>query len=305
VRSKILVVLVVIFAVGSILNDLYVKQSDKKVSVSVVNTSDSELKYAEYPKPDSKTDLVVLPEYSDVFSEYIGDETQVERDKFIDNITNENSLILTSRETIDFDNLAQNKVTYYSPEGEIRSEQAKTFIITGGEYLTYWFEIFYKNISPSGLQEYNISRKVKPGDVPESPTQTEFGSIGTYACSGVISPNLYRSMARQRAQILTNSASLTIFAGAETYHQQTEGFAIFHAAANQKPFVQSTKMGKAYIIDSSGSITDRSDTAEDKLLQADIRLSNSITMYTRLGEITIYGAIIYMLWIFREQKWKK
>lgn len=295
-KYTLLYLLAGIFFVGYMLNGLYKEPSNKTISVTLLNSSDAQIDYSRYPKPNNKSDLIVLPEYSNVFSDYQEEEIIQTQNEFLEKVATASSLILTSKDTQGENSATENKLVYYSPKGEIEHEQIKTFIIPGGEYLPYWFETFYKIISPSGLAEYNINRKIIPGPSPEKPINTEFGVIGSYACSGVISPMLYRNMARQGAQVLTNSASLTIFAGAETYHQQTEGFAVFHAAANQKPFVQSTKMGKAFIIDSSGKIQKRSDTAADVLLYAEIPLSNSITLYSRVGELTMYLALAYILW---------
>ncbi|MFT4532340.1 MAG: apolipoprotein N-acyltransferase [Candidatus Saccharimonadales bacterium] len=295
---KLLSVVVVIFIAGHSLNAAYNNPAGESISITAINTSSSVINYTMYESPNSSSNLILLPEYSDIFDNRKNTEYASERDDFLKATTVNNSLVITSRETKSADNEAQNDLVYFTANGEIISEQHKTFLIPGGEYLPYWFEVFYSKISPSGLQEYNLSRKVVPGNFAESPTDTEFGAIGSYACSGVISPKLYRSMANQGAQVLTNSASLTIFDGAETYHQQTEGFSIFHAASNQKSFIQSTKMGKAYVINADGKIQQRSGTAEDKLLHADVELSNSKTAYTRFGELTIYFAGIYIIWTY-------
>lgn len=298
-RNTLILILILVHVLGLILSNTYVNPAQKKITISALNTSSAIIDYEKYSiDTQNSADLIVLPEYSEIFTAY-GEKTDLEiQKKFIDKATNESTLIISSRDYQDSGKSSINKLLAYDNSGGIHSIQEKTFIIPGGEYIPYWAEIPFKVIAKNLLANYNVTRKIQTGSVMETPIVTEHGVIGAYACSGVISPPLYRSMAKDGAQVLTNSASLTIFDGSEAYHQQTEGFAKFHASANQKPFIQATKMGKAYIINTKGEITQRSETAEDKYLIESVGLSNSKTPYTRFGELTIYLAILYLVWFY-------
>lgn len=285
---KLAIFISLLVVVGKVISYTYDNNLDKVISVSAINTSDSVIDFRMHQNVN-KSDLIVLPEYSEIFSSNMSDQEN-EKQAYIEQATNANSLLITSKEFYGSNTAASNKLIIYKNSGAVYSEQDKTFIIPGGEYIPYWAEVPFKTIFKDGLAEYNLTRKVLAGTTPEIPTQTEFGVIGAYACSGVISPEVYRELSKQGAEILTNSASLTIFNGSEIYHQQTEGFTKFHAIANRKPFVQATKMGKSYIIDSNGRVLQKSETAEDKHLFHVVKISDSKTIYTQYGELTIYLA---------------
>jgi apolipoprotein N-acyltransferase len=248
-------------------------------------------------------DLLVLPEYSNFFTDSLGkDKLGKYRDRFLTQFANSSdTIIITSTESNrdEVDLTPENSVTHFKADGTIVSSQAKNFLIPGGEYLPWIFRIPLLSIDPTVVATHDASRSVRRGTSIETPITLPNGiTVGSLACSGVISPSLYRRLANQGVNILTNSASLSIFGDAKTYHEQTKGFSRFHAIANRKPFAQSTKQGQSYIISSSGQFLEQSNDSDVSIIQDTVTTTTGKTIYTQFGELVLYLSVGSLAFIF-------
>ncbi len=84
-------------------------------------------------KAESALDAMVLPEYSNYFFNTEGSRTSATLPKGV-------QLVIDSASARHTDKI-HNMVSFYQPDGTVLSQQAKSFLIPGGEYLPYIYHI--------------------------------------------------------------------------------------------------------------------------------------------------------------------
>ncbi len=239
--------------------------------------------------PEKSLDVIVLPEYSEIFQ-----ETAREKDK--NNLTtiamSNDTPVITSVQSVS-GSKNYNTVVVYKPNGEELYRHNKQFLVPIGEAMPYAYTYLFKLIGQGKVIDGTASaREVSKGDTPAEPFSVNNIKLGLQACSGAISPELYRDLVRQGATLLTNSASLSIFYSAPTYHQQAQQMARFMAVANARPFAQATDGSYSFIIDSNGNWIVKSGRINLELIRAKIQLNTHNTLYSVLGEWVILISII-------------
>jgi apolipoprotein N-acyltransferase len=249
-----------------------------------------------------KTDVLVLPEYSQFFIDT--EQTNTEQFKLAQataqEISNANGTIITSTENTSTGKKT-NRVVLYSVAGALKAFNDKTFLIPLGEYMPYVFIGIFKLLSQEQLlyahqQMRQIAQGQSSGAVFSGENNIKLGSL---ACSGAIAPELYRSLARNGAEVLTNSANLGIFTNAPFYHQQSQQFARFIALSNARPYVQSAAGAYSYSLSSDGEFVSKTDDLGFKLQTAQVSLGQPRTIYTIVGEWVVWlSALILIVAVF-------
>ncbi len=237
-------------------------------------------------------DVLLLPEYSQIFQGEDSNATDVDAVQTL--AKNNDTPVITSRQRTE-DTKFYNTVTVYRPDSSIAYQHDKQFLIPVGEAMPYVFVYLFKLLGQSSLVNVsNSTREIIKGSEPARAYQLDGIKLGSMACSGAISPELYRSLVSDGAQILTNSASLSIFDHAPTYHQQAEQMARFMAVANARPYAQATDGSISYIIDSNGRWLARSSQDKIELLQKDVQTNKTKTLYSVIGEWTVFASIVIL-----------
>jgi apolipoprotein N-acyltransferase len=249
-----------------------------------------------------KTDILVLPEYSQFFIDT--EQTNTEQYKLAQTtaqeISNANGSIITSTENTSTGKKT-NRVVMYSVTGALKAFNDKTFLIPLGEYMPYVFIGIFKLMSQEQLlythqQMRQIAQGQSSGAVFSGENNIKLGSL---ACSGAIAPELYRSLARNGAEVLTNSANLGIFTNAPFYHQQSQQFARFIALSNARPYVQSAAGAYSYSVSGDGEFVSKTDDLGFKLQTTQASLGQPRTIYTIIGEWVVWlSALILIAVVF-------
>jgi apolipoprotein N-acyltransferase len=238
------------------------------------------------PLPEKNTDILVAPEYSLIFN-------NKNYETFLKNSLGPQTTLITSVATDG--KPGQNELTLYETGGGFVNKQPKTFLIAGGEYMPYIFSGFFKAIKQEYLTKaFNDSQQIKKGSTPEQAVQLHKVKTGSLVCSGVLALSEYRRLTNEGAEVLTNSASLSLIANASLYHVQEGYLTRFHSIANARPFIHSSRSGESYILDANGTEKAHA-TGNSQLLNAQVKASNRKTPYTILGEWTVLLGIIFTL----------
>jgi apolipoprotein N-acyltransferase len=235
-------------------------------------------------KPNS-IDLLVMSEYSDIFNQQ---SLKNDTDFAKRSMTNSEAPIITSRQR-SVNNNNYNTITVYNQNANITYEYDKQFLIPIGEAMPYALRVLMK---VTKQDNYISVREVTRGNNAARAYTSDGLRLGSLACSGAISPELYRYLVKDNAQILTNSASLSIFEKAVSYHTQAQQMARFMAVANARPFVQATDGSYSFVLDSNGQWLSKSGQKEIQLLQSKINLNNQRTIYTILGEWFVFISLL-------------
>ncbi len=254
---------------------------------------------------DRKLDVLVLPEYSDFF---INEGEKDQSTATAQRIVQSNGSVVTSENKLADKNVQKNRLMVYSPERKVQAEQDKTFLIPIGEYLPYAVIGAFKVLNQNNvLSMHEQTRVVSKGSVADSVVHVPSGlNLGSMACSGAIAPELYRVLAREDAQVFTNSASLGIFTKAPLYHEQSRQFARFIAISNARPYVQAASGAYSYIIDSNGNFVVRTNDFHTEAGSAEIALVRIRTFYSMVGEwvvgLSMVILIAFGIWAYRTKE---
>jgi apolipoprotein N-acyltransferase len=257
---------------------------------SVLQTNSEAPDYIINPKiihaTENKKDLILLPEYSEVFEqgfeEYAG--------RYV------NQRLATGGTSVNVSD-GHKKPWYGTLEfrdssGKIKATATKQLLIPTGEYLPFVISAYLKLSGHDQLiKRFNQNRLVQKGNAPKVYKSSNL-TIGPVACSGILARSIFRSLTNQGATVLTNSASLMAFNHSASYLRQSVMMAKFHAVANNRDFLQASKGAPAFAIDSSGRYILAPKNQGTALI--DLRFSNRVkkTFYTRAGEWTLYLSFV-------------
>ncbi len=226
--------------------------SNEKSDMTTVDTS---------TWPPEGTDILVLPEYSSLLenNEY----------KQILARLSPNGIAITSVAK-GKPPTATNQIIILDRQGTIISSQDKTFLIPTGEYLPYSLQFGFKLIGKSqAITDFTYIQQLSKGKTPETVVDVHNGiRVGALACSGVNALSAYKTLTKQGANILTNSASLSFMNEGSMYHTYARNMARFQAVSNDRPFIQASRSGQSYIIDRNGTVLAISHGQDNQVLTA-------------------------------------
>jgi len=240
-------------------------------------------------KEQATLDAVVLPEYSNIFLNGQGLLTS--------NTLPENVKLVIDSASVTNNDKLNNMVSFYTHDGKVLSQQQKSFLIPGGEYLPYVYHIllFYSG-NRDLVHDFHDSRSVQKALAKERPYVNQGVSYGALACSGAIAPELYRSLARDGASVFANSASVAVLGVSGSYYGQADQIAQFISTANARPFVQAARGGPSYIMKADGTVAAVAGSVENsKVITAPTQAGTRRTIYTILGEWPVVASLAGLL----------
>lgn len=272
---------VVIVAAGILVTNfaawrLYLPDTNRTIKVAAVyihNPAGSLDPWGRVATPTKNTAVLVLPEYSSFFK-------NPGYEKFAATHFGAKTIVITTEAGAGSPHT--NDLVYYTYQTGFISRQSKTFLAPYGEYMPYSASWMLKTFRQQvALTNFQLHSQVQRGATPEHVVRASGLTVGGLACSGVLNLNEYRRLADQGADILTNSASLSLLETASLYRVQEMYQNRFHAIANAKPFVQSARSGEAYIISSDGKILSLANK-QSRLITSSLKLQPKRTLYSLL-----------------------
>ncbi|MCX6727206.1 MAG: hypothetical protein NTX11_00105 [Candidatus Saccharibacteria bacterium] len=245
----------------------------RSLRVAAVHLNEDETleKWPNIPYPEPGTNLLALPEYS-VFLK--GDLAK--KSTSLGN----NTTVITSVEAGSKPHT--NALTYFNKNSQIINQQDKTYLIPSGEYIPYFYEWTLRLLKMDAVvTNFNSNLQVKKGTTPERVVNVDGYVYGALACSGVVNLSQYTQLSGEGADVLVNVASLSFLSSGSTYHIQEKYFARFHAVSNARPFVQASRSGQSYIIDSNGTVQAYT-SGKTAIIQGRVSLVDRRTLHTLL-----------------------
>ena len=270
---------------------LYRNPSGPIENVVLVSESSKQNKLLDVLRPKDRS-LVVLPEYglNSIDDEYYGKKISVKSPEEV-------VYFVSSRFTYEQDKIKNQLVAGDTKTGYIYKID-KSRLIPAGEYLPYVMQAFFNAVGANDLvKDFQARRQIYKADSSQQQALLTFGDmkVGAGICSSIIAPEDYRLLAKNGADIFTNSAYLGVFNGSSSYHWHHQAMAKFMSIANARTFVQSSTSGPAFVYDSSGKrVYYSEETAATELL---VSLNSRRTVYSFLGEFLAIGGLV---WIFVE-----
>ncbi len=247
-------------------------------------------------KDDSPKALIVLSEYSAVH--IAGNEAFSKR--YVENRLSEDGVSID----LSADFISKPRYSLLearSSKGEIIDLQTKQLLIPTGEYLPGILQLFYKLTAQNRINDsFADTRQLLRGQPPH-PIYTKHVTIAPVACSGILGRNIYRQLVNDGGEVLTNSASLLIFSGSESYFRQSLQMARFHAIANDRTYIQASMGAPAFAIDNKGNYIVAPEGKKTTFIDFEFQPNDYKTVYTRFGEwpLLLSGTVMAVLALAR------
>lgn len=130
-------------------------------------------------------------------------------------------------------------------------------------------------------------------------------SVGALFCNESLSPDLYRSLARDGAQIFLNVSSQDWFHESRLMYLQLKRSSQIRAAESHRPYVQSTNIAPSFALDAYGSVTGETAWGHEGILIADFEPLGGFTPYSLLGTwllIVPLAIVLYTVVAFKKRQ---
>ncbi len=165
-----------------------------------------------------------------------------------------------------------------------------------GEYVPYVTVGLFKAIGAQYVLNYfKNNRQITKADSSSQEMLLQLGEsrVGAGVCSSIIAPEDYRLLSKHGANVLTNSANLSIFSGSQIYGWHQRSMAKLMATANARTFIQAATSGPSFSYDKDGGILFNKD--EKGASDVSIQLNSRRTLYSIIGEYLSISGIAWIL----------
>lgn len=164
----------------------------------------------------------------------------------------------------------------------------KVHLVPFGEYVPI------RNLLPFINRLVQASGDFSPGKNMD-PLSTKDLSSGPLICYEAIFPELSRFHVKKGAEILVNLTNDAWFGMTSAPYQHLI-MSVFRAVENRRPLIRAANTGFSAFIDSYGRITLMGSLFNEEVLMAEInKANNSLTFYTKYGDIFVYIILLLCL----------
>lgn len=228
-----------------------------------LNESDAVSRWGDFSILPNNIDVLLLPEYSEVrHNKHFNDA--------LAKLTSRGIIVTT--ELKGESPKASNDLIYINKQGAVISRQAKHKLIPAGEYMPNSLRAAFKILGKQdSVNLFKYSQQLQPGESAIQKVENEGIIYGALPCSGVLSPGEYRIMTNQGANLLLNPASLALLKQNSKFHVYARRMARYQAVYNGRYFVQASRSGESYIIDSSGAFRASSRGEDTQVIELNLQ----------------------------------
>ncbi len=183
-----------------------------------------------------------------------------------------------------------NSVILLDKEGNKTYQYDKIHLVPFGEYVPLRRVLFFVDKMVAGIGDYI------PGN-QYIKAETEFGSFATLICYEIIFPGLVRKFYSKNGDFMVNITNDAWF-GKTAGPYQHFSMVVFRAIENRKPVIRSANSGISGFIDSSGRIIAKTGLFQKQLLTEDVKTDNTLTFYSRYGDLFTYFCMVIAAILF-------
>jgi apolipoprotein N-acyltransferase len=183
-----------------------------------------------------------------------------------------------------------NSVILLDKQGKKTYQYDKIHLVPFGEYVPLRSVLFFIDKLVAGIGDY------LPGN-QYIKAETDFGSFAPLICYEIIFPGLDRKFYASNGDFLVTVTNDAWF-GKTAGPYQHFSMAVFRAIENRKPVMRSANTGISGFIDSNGKILAKTDLFQRLVLSEKIKTDNTLSVYSRYGDLFAYFCIIISAILF-------
>lgn len=180
----------------------------------------------------------------------------------------------------------------------------KMLLSPQGEYGPWFYQVWLRIIGGTKLVEASRSNYTYERGATTVVAHLPAATIGALFCSDILSPQLYRFLARDGATILTESTSLAWFHSSPIVDSVMLTIARVRAAENNRYLVVAGNGAPSTIISNTGAVIERTTMNSFSVHQAHIPVLTELSPYTRLGNFVLLpflGVVVLTITIRRRK----
>lgn len=189
---------------------------------------------------------------------------------------------------------SSNSAILLDRDGKLSYVYDKIHLVPFGEYVPLRGLLFFVDKLAYGIGDYI------PGDTYLK-AATPFGKFGTMICYEIVFPGMVRKFFTKGGDFIVTITNDAWFGRTKGPHQHFS-MAVFRAIENRKPVIRAANTGISGLIDSNGKIGRTSGLFERRYMILDAKTDNTMTFYTKFGDIFCYLVIISSLFIIIRTK---
>lgn len=207
--------------------------------------------------------IIVTPEHSGL--ENLNNLTDIARP-----LNNESAFIYSKHAKLDSKKI--NLLVVLDKNGRILTSAPKDKLVAGGEYLPLSIKLFMILLGQSTTVINFENNLVLSRGSPIEPINIAGSTLGIHVCSGIFTVNAYEDSAEKGSDVLINIASLSYFTDHSLLDRFSLNMAKYHAIRNNVAFIQSSRGGKSFVMDSNGNIIIKNNDQSSQLIEATIKI---------------------------------
>lgn len=195
-----------------------------------------------------------------------------------------------------------NSVYYIQSDGRVSFPMyAKRKLVPFGEFLP--FRNALGNLFPV-LKDINAAgSNLEPGSESITNSLSSLGTFGSLVCFDSIFPHIARESVKNGAQLLNLVTNDSWFKDSAGVYQHN-AHAVLRAVENRRWITRTANTGISCFISPTGEIMEPLDPLTSGYTISQVSLCSEETFYTKTGDLLLYVAILYLLLIGKEKKWK-
>ncbi len=187
-----------------------------------------------------------------------------------------------------------NAVYAYAPDGSLNeTAYFKRHLVPFGEFLP--LEGLVRAVIPP-LAELNAFKNTLEPGRDSNIIRTEVGDIGCLICFDSIYEESVRQSVADGAELIALSTNDSWFADSAALYMHNRQ-AVLRAVENGRYVVRSANTGISSIITPKGEILDSVGAGREGIAVADVGLCRQLTLYTRMGNVTVYLAVGFLMFL--------
>jgi apolipoprotein N-acyltransferase len=195
----------------------------------------------------------------------------------------------------DPDRIFTNSVVLLDKNGNTSYIYDKIHLVPFGEYVPLRKLLFFVDKLVYGVGDYSSGNSFIKAVTP-------FGSFGTLVCYEIVFPGLVRKFYRSGGDFIVTITNDAWF-GKTNGPYQHFSMAVFRAIENRKPVIRAANTGISGVIDTKGRVQTSTKLFEQTFFVENIITNNSLTLYTKYGDIFTYFCIVWsVVIILKESK---
>lgn len=193
----------------------------------------------------------------------------------------------------------------YSLHGSLAGTYDKMFLMPQGEYMPFLYQFVPRIFGGSNFAHSVETMHALARGTSAHHIFADGIRLGVLFCGDMLSPQLYRSVTRDGAEILINIASQSIFHNSYLLATQTRAVAKVRAVENGRYFLLVSNASPSVIISDLGSETIYQSDDEMAVFEASAVLRNHTTWYVRFGDmVLLLPSAIVAVYVLRS-RWSR